>query len=140
MADLTISTAVIPSDSAVTETLTLGYAGSAGDLVYMDTADSNKAKAADADAEASAVIRGILATGGASGERCLVVRKDSALVIGATLTIPNSYVASTTAAGIAPEGDLTSGKYVSYVGRAVSTTALEVDFTKTHLNTGLTVA
>lgn len=140
MADITISTAVIPSSSAVLETMTLGAAGTAGQVVYKDTADSDKAKLADADAEATAVGHGILATDGASGERCLVVRKDPALVIGATLTIPNSYCVSATAGGIAPEGDLTTGDYVSYIGKAVSTTAISVDFTKSENITGNTVA
>ena len=137
MADLTISGTVTPSSSALTETMTAGAAISAGEVVYKDSSDSDKAKLAQADGtEAEATVYGIAANSAASGQPVEVVRKDSALAIGATVAVGDFYVVSATAGGIAPNADLVTDDYFSVIGWTVSTSAIAVNFTYATSNTG----
>lgn len=141
MADLTITAgSVVPSAAAVTKTVTAGATITAGMPVYLDSADSDKAKPCDADAAATSTIYGIAANGASSGQPVEVVLSDTALAIGATVAVSELYVISGTAGGIAPNADLTSGQYFSVVGWGVSTSAIACNFSFSANSTGATHA
>lgn len=133
MADITITAAnVVPSAAAAGVTKifrsTAGAAINAGQLIYLDTADSNKAKLADANG-ASALIRtpiGLAINSAGSGQEVAYVKEDDDLTIGATVANGTVYVLSATPGGIAPAADLTTGWYPCVV--AVGKSATKVAF------------
>lgn len=125
--DLSITaTSVTPSANAVTRQGVAGAAITAGKLLYIDTADSNKLKLADADSATAAarVVCGIAINSAAAGAPVTYVISDPALIIGATVANGTVYVLSATAGGIAPVADLTSGWYAYVVGVGTSTTTI----------------
>lgn len=124
MADLTVTaTSVVPVTGYTFEDGIAGATITAGQTVYKDTSDSNKFKLADADAATTAECYGIALNGCASGQ-VVKVQVGGELNVGATLTVGQVYVVSTTAGGIAPYADLASGDYVSILGVADTTSNL----------------
>lgn len=124
MADLTVTAAsVAQGTGARLERHTAGATITAGQLVYKDTSDSNKAKLADADTAAASVILGVALNGASSGQP-VTVQVAGDYNPGATATVGQVYVASTTAGGIAPYADLLTGDFVSIFG--VATTASNI--------------
>lgn len=131
MADLTQTPANVAVGSNASVTLVIaGEAISQGEPVYRSALDSYYYKA-DADAEASADVKGIAVTpAGSSGDRFVLAANKSGstadINLGATLTQGETYVVSTNAGKIAPITDLTTGDYVSYLGVASSATILKM--------------
>jgi len=120
MADLSITAAnVSADDDAVSkQEWTAGATITAGQAVYIDSSDSNKAKLAQSDGtEAEAEVKGIAMNGAASGQPVIIATSGD-IDLGATLTVGTIYVLSQTAGGIAPSADLTTGDYVSILGVA----------------------
>lgn len=123
-ADVSITAAnVAPSTSAIYldsryPNPIAGEAITAGALVYVDTADSNKVKLSDADSGTAAVrdVDGIAVNNAASGQRVDVVVYDPDLTLGGTTANGTIYVLSATAGGIAPSADITTGWYVAVIG------------------------
>lgn len=126
MADLVITAASVIS-SGRKETGTAGATVTAGQVVYLDSAD-NKFKLADNDSATAAVRapHGIALNGAATGQP-LTVHTGGSIVIGATVAVGTVYMLSSTAGGIAPVADLGAGDYNSTIGVATSTTAIDVD-------------
>lgn len=128
MADLSITAAnvVRGTDS----TISTGIAGAtitAGQAVYLDTAN-NRYKLADNNG-ASALVRtpvGI-ALHGASAGQPLTILTGGDVTIGATLTAGVAYYLSDTPGGICPVADLLTGEYPTLIGIAKSTTVLDVN-------------
>lgn len=131
MADLTQTPANVAVGSNIAVTLVVaGEAIVQGEPVYRSSLDSYYYKA-DADAEASADVKGIAVTpAGASGDRFVLAANKSGqtgdINLGATLTQGETYVVSTNSGKIAPIGDLTTGDYVTYLGVASSSTILKL--------------
>lgn len=128
MADLSITAASVVrgTDSQQPDQMTAGATITAGQAVYKDTSDNDKAKLADNDdTSAKATAWGIALNGAASGQPVLVHRQGP-ITIGATLTVGETYVLSSTAGGICPIGDLGTGDYVTHLGIATSTSSLAV--------------
>jgi hypothetical protein len=126
-ADISITAAsVVPSASAKFATKTAGATITAGQVVYEDTGDSNKVKLADTDSATALarVVFGIAATGAAAGQPVRIIREDPALVIGATVAVGDVLILSGTAGGICPAADAATGDYVTFLGVARSTTAI----------------
>lgn len=122
MADLTITAASVSLSSGTSVEGTAGETITAGQSVYRDASDSNKIKKADANASsATATVYGI-ALNGASNTQPIKVATSGTIIIGATTVKGELYVCSATAGGIAPEADLASGHYVSFLGIATDTT------------------
>ena len=113
-----------------------GAAITAGQVVYLDTSVTpNTLLLADCDASATtATVAGIALTGASTGQP-VKYAKSGEITIGGTVTVGELYVLSGTAGGIAPEGDLASGDYVSFLG--VGTTAARIRFNL--LNSGVQV-
>ncbi|MBT8198949.1 MAG: hypothetical protein KJO36_00395 [Acidimicrobiia bacterium] len=127
MADLTITAAnVIAASGATTKLVTAGATITAGDAVYEDTSDSNEYKLCDADVAGTADCDGIALTGSSDGQPLVIITKGD-LNPGATATLGETYVVSTTAGGIAPISDLGSGDFVTILGVATTTSNIAID-------------
>lgn len=133
MAAISITAAnVIPSTSAV---ITYGVAGATitqGQLVYIDTGDSNKIKLADSDASSLAsTVAGLAISGASSGQRVYYITSDPGLTLGATILAGDTLWASPTAGGITKTaGDLVATNYVTTVGVMTSTTVCNFKITR----------
>ena len=105
-----------------------GAAIASGEWVYIDTADANKAKLADADAAASAVVRGVARNSAATGEE-VTIQVDGVVDLGVTLTDGMLYVLSSTAGAIRPctDAGALTGVYPSSVGRGNSDGNLRIN-------------
>lgn len=127
MVDLVITPAdVVKSSDAVVEHGTAGATITAGQVVYLDSADG-KFKLADNDSATAAakVPRGIALNGAADGQPLAIIRAGD-LTLGAILTAGTAYYLSGTAGGIAPVADVTTGDDVVQIGLAESTSVLNV--------------
>ena len=131
MVDLVITAAnVIPASDAVTELGVAGATITAGQVVYLDSADA-KYKLADADSATAAIRSPIgIALNGASNGQPLKIHKSGSIVTGATMTSGLAYYLSKTAGGIAPVADIAAGGYSVFLGITTSTTALKVNITE----------
>lgn len=130
MADIAVTAStVLAVSGANTSSGTAGEALTAGEPLYKDTADSNKLKAAKADAEATAVFEGIALHAAASGQPVAYIKSgDMTMTTAPAMTVGQIYVISANAAGaIAPIGDLASTEYPSILGVATSGTALTLN-------------
>ena len=117
--ELSITAAnVVPSSGAKIKTGTAGATITAGQLVYVDTADSFKLKLSDCNSGTSAVrdVDGLAINGASAGQQVSYVTFDPALTIGATTANGTIYVLGATAGGIAPAADITTGWYVAVIG------------------------
>ena len=131
MVDLVITgTSVAAGASSSTVNGTAGATLTAGQVVYLDSADG-RFKLADSNS-ATAAIRspyGIALNGAASGQPVAVLRS-GAVTIGATLTAGVAYYLSDTPGGICPVADVGSGEYATIIGIATSTSVLNVKLHK----------
>jgi hypothetical protein len=126
MADLTITAASVLKSASAGQTA--GIAGAAitqGQLLYVDTTDSNKMKLADADASASSFVSGVALTAAAAGQP-VVYLTTGQYTVGATVAVGAAYYVSTTAGAICLESDLSTGDFATFIGFGVSTT--QIDF------------
>jgi len=119
---------VVPGSGTVRkETVVAGGTITAGMPVYKDLTDSNKYKAARANAAATAVVAGIALTGSSNGQP-LVIQTAGNINLGATLAVGESYYLSDAVAGqIIPVADLGVGDYPTPLGVATSTSILALD-------------
>ena len=130
MADITISGNVTATSGTLSG---IGHgisqvAITAGQVVYLDSANGGKVNLADADVEASAVAVGVAVNDCAAGGVCSYVKSGSQIsVSGAPFTKGLAYYVSLTAGGIAPVADLLTGDYVTIIGVASSTSVLDVN-------------
>lgn len=127
MADLSITVAnVVKGTSARTETGIAGATVTAGQMVYLDTAD-NKYKLADNDSATALVrtVRGMALHGSLAGQP-LTVLLSGQVSLGAILTVGTVYCLSSTAGGICPAADIASGDYLTVIGVPLSTSILDV--------------
>ena len=131
MADISITaSAVVPSANAVIKYTTAGATLTAGQLIYLDTADLDangigKAKLSDANgAAALRVVDGITVGGASAGQPVAIVTYDTALVVGSGLTANNILILSDTPGGIAPSADLSAGEYLSVIAVVKSATTI----------------
>jgi hypothetical protein len=126
MADYSVTAASVvkTANTAISE----GIAGgtiTAGMAVYIDTADSSKLKACDADVSATSVAAGIALHGAANGQP-LKYATSGNLTFNTAFTTGDVVCVSTTAGGIAPYADLASGDFVTVLGIATSTSNLRL--------------
>jgi hypothetical protein len=128
MADLTITAgSVVKGTGATTETLIAGASITAGQSLYKDASDSNKAKLFDADS-ATAAARSFygVALNSASSGQPVVVQTGGNITIGATVAVGVAYYASDTPGGICPFADLEAGDYPTIIGIGISTTQIKI--------------
>jgi hypothetical protein len=129
MVDITITAAnVIAGSNARVETGTAGASVTAGQVVYLDSAD-NRLKLADSDG-ASAPIRaprGFALHAAANGQP-LTIQKSGDITIGGTLSPGVTYYLSDEPGAICPFADLATGDFPVSVGIAKTAAILTVDF------------
>lgn len=133
MADLVITAAsVLKQSTATTATGTAGAALTAGQTLYIDTADNDTLKLFDADSGTVAVrtLAGVALHAAATGQP---IRYATAgpVTIGATTAPGRVYVGSDTAGGIMPEEDLDIGDYTAILGYATNATTIVLDILNT---------
>lgn len=125
MVDIAVTAAnVAQSTGANIKSGTTGAAVTAGQSLYIDTANSNVLKLADADDTAlTATVCGIAINTAASGQ---IVNYQSQGTInpGGTAVVGTIYVASGTAGGIAPSTDLASSDYTTIIGVGTASNAI----------------
>jgi hypothetical protein len=132
MADISLTaSAVVPSSAAVIRKATAGATITAGQLLYLDTADLDaqgigKAKLSDANgAAALRVVDGIAVNGASAGQPVEYVTYDPALAVAASdLTANQVWISSATPGGIAPVADLTTGWYLTAIAVVKSATTI----------------
>lgn len=131
MADLTITAGSVKiKGSSKAVRVSFGDTITEGKTVYLDSA-TNKVKLADAnDTAPKASVYGIAITPGVDGDVGYILRSGQ-IDVGATLTVGQVYVQSTTAGGIAPYADLASTNYVTILGVASAAGTLELDIQAT---------
>ena len=140
MADVTTGNAVIFSGPGFTD----GIAGatlSPLQSVYLDrTQTPPKWELADADTEATAGVAsnevGITLNAATDGGHVRVAHTGRITSSDTTFTVGEIYVVSTTAGGIAPYSDLTSGDVLTILGVGATATSIDVDVWPT----GITLA
>ena len=124
MADLSITAAsVIPSANARRISRVAASTITAGQVVYQLAAGT----VALADANGASPlfnVFGIAENGGGAGQRISIVTEDPAFALGATVAVGDVVILSATAGGIAPVADATTGHYVTVLGVAISTSAI----------------
>lgn len=137
MADLSItSSQVQEGDGAVTGDGIAGEAIDAGELVYEDTA-STRLKLADADALATATVRGIALNDAAEGQPLTFLDFGECILgAAASVGVGTPYFLSTTAGKLAPITDLGSGDFVCFIGIGTAADRIQVRI----LNSGVAVA
>lgn len=128
MADISITAAsLIPSANATIIRGTAGATLARGNVVYKNT--SNVWVKAKADASGTYAGQGIALVDSASGQPTLILTKDPALAIGATVTEGVQLAVSAANAGaIAPSTDISSGSWKHVFGIMLESNVADVDF------------
>jgi hypothetical protein len=127
MADLTITAAsVLAGSGAKKVNGTAGATITAGQAVYLDSAD-NEYKLADNDSATAAVrtVAGIALHASLDGQP-LTILSQGPITIGATTAVGEVYCLSSTAGGICPVADIAAGDYNTIIGIGTSTTVIDV--------------
>ena len=127
MADLSLNVAlVLPVTAGATyKDITAGATITAGQAVYRDSTDSDKAKLADANVSAAvADVYGIALHAALAGQP-LRVQIGGNITIGATTANSVIYVLSATAGGITSDA-IASGSYGTIIGIGVSATVIKL--------------
>lgn len=126
MADISITAANVVAGSAKTVEGTAGATITAGQVLYLDSAD-NRYKLADCDSGTAAARTpaGIALNGASTGQPVEVLTK-GAITIGGTVTAGVAYYLSPNAGGICPVADLLTGDYPTIMGIATSASVIDV--------------
>jgi hypothetical protein len=138
MADLTITAASVLWTSGSKEVGVAGAAITAGQPLYIDTANNNVLKLAQCDGTAlEATVAGVALHAAGTGQPISYATPGSIINIGATTAKGMHYFASNTAGAVAPLADIaTSTWYFSRIGYATTTAGVFVVDIK---NTGVQV-
>lgn len=126
MAAITVTAGnVVAGSNSVTKNVTAGETITAGMSVYKDAATGYYKKASTASA-AAAAIEGISLNGASLGQP-LQIQTSGNINPGGTVTVGEIYCASDTAGGIGPEGDNTTGDYVTVIGIGTTTSNISMN-------------
>lgn len=119
MADLTVTAASVLWTSGTKETGIAGASVTAGQAVYIDTANSNVLKLAQSDGTTlEAAAAGIALHAAGTGQPLVYAGNGSVINIGATTTKATTYMVSAAAGGVAPQADLVSTNKITRLGYA----------------------
>jgi hypothetical protein len=138
MANLSVTAASVLWTSGTKENGVAGAAITAGQPVYIDTANSNVIKLAQCDGTAlEATVAGVALHAAGTGQPISYASTGSVINIGATTVKGAQYFVSDTAGSLMPIADVaTTGWYFSRVGYATGTTG---GFVVDIKNTGVVV-
>lgn len=134
MADYTITAASVSQGAnAVLEDYIAGEDLTANQPVYIDSADNNEAKRADAnDTAAKAVVRGLTLHGALSGQP-VRIQRGGKINFGNNGTVGDIVILSDAVGLMCPSADLASGHYLSIIGAFVATGVVQINI----FNTGV---
>lgn len=122
---------VAPGTDCAISTGTAGASITAGQPLYIDTANGSVLKVADCDLSAlGATVAGIALHASASGQP-IAYAVAGYVTFNAVLTAGKAYVLGATAGDICPIADLTTNWRTSLLGIAYSTTSLRLLITNT---------
>lgn len=122
MADLTITATSVVWTSGPKEFGVAGATITAGQAVYIDTANNNVLKLAQSDGTTlESTVAGIALNGGATSQPISYAPTGSVINIGATTAKTTTYVLSATAGGVCPQADLVSTNKIVRLGHATDT-------------------
>lgn len=125
MTDLTITDASVLW-TGKKDTGRAGGSVTPGMPLYRDTTDNNDLKPADASASASAEFAGYALNQAEDGQPVEFGYGEGELTIGGTgVSVGQTYVISANAGGIAPESDLGSGEFFTYLGVGSTTSKIK---------------
>lgn len=139
MADISQTPADVETgDHQTVVRVQVGEAVSAGDVVYLDATESNKAKRTDASALASAVAVGMVITKASDDgyAQLMQFNNGSTFKPGGTVVKGQSYGVSTNAGKIAPETDWGASDYMTIIGIGISTSEIRVGLNVTGVQHG----
>jgi hypothetical protein len=126
--DISVTAANVSSYTDPTPVTVDGTAGAtltAGQLVYKDSS-TGKFLGCDCDDTAvKAAVVGITLNGAANNQP-IRVQTGGAVNPGGTVVVGEIYVASGTAGGIAPKGDLAQNDYVSIFGVGITSSKIQI--------------
>lgn len=126
MADLSITAANVVADAGSTvSSSTAGATITAGDALYIDSADSNKVKPCDADVAASAVCVGIALNSASSGQP-VNYQKSGTLTIGATVAVGVAYYVTPNTGGLGAWAEVQADDYATLVCVGASTSKVMI--------------
>jgi hypothetical protein len=126
MTDISITAGnVVKGSNAVVENGHAGAAITAGQFVYLDTADMLYKLADSNGAAALRTPRGV-ALNSAGANQPLAIQRSGDVTIGGTLTAGVTYYLSDTPGGICPLADVGSGEYACLLGIAKSASVLAI--------------
>ena len=111
---------------AVIEKVQAGEAMVAGNWYYLKTSD-NKMWKADADAAASALVRGMVHSPAVAADGYFVGQKGGPAIVGGTLTVGKPYHAHTTGGAMGEISELASGDFPTSLGFARTAAILDID-------------
>jgi hypothetical protein len=123
-ADLTVTAANVALVSGNSESGTAGATITAGQAVYLDSADS-RLKLCDAGAATTDDLYGIALHASLAGQP-LAVQRAGVINLGATLVVGEVYMISETAGAICPVADIVAGDFVTMVGVALTAANLQL--------------
>lgn len=124
MSDLASITAVRPTANTTTRIVQYGATIAVGQPVVLS---GTKYVLADADASAAlAAATAIAMTPGVDTGYGIVATGGSIILVGTTMTVGETYIASDTAGGIKPNTDRATGDFVTKLGTAASATQLDL--------------
>lgn len=131
MADLSVTVAEVqkPTIGSV-DVATAGGTLTAGQPIYLDANDSNKAKAAAATSSSLAKVVGIALHGALSGQP-VEYQKDGVFIVGATAApaVGKIYVLSGSAGGMSPHTDATTpatGEFTTIIGVGLTSSTIKL--------------
>jgi len=131
MADLSVTVAEVQKPTVGTvDVATAGATITAGQPIYLDANDSNKAKPAAATSIALANVKGIALHAALSGQP-VEYQKDGTFTVGATAApaVGTIYVLSGSAGGISPHTDATtpaSSEYTTIIGVGATSSTIKL--------------
>lgn len=135
MANLVVVPNAIQHLSGGRATMVAGGTLSAGDPVYIDTADSNKIKQADSNAAGKDDVYGIVLEDCVTDDEVAVATTGARIDLGATLGVGTLYVLSDTAGKICPAADLSTGEKVTLLGVGEETDVMWLNLWTTGVTT-----
>jgi hypothetical protein len=127
MAALSGITAVRPTVNTKMQLVKYGATISAGQPLYLDSADGEYKLCDNNASAATATITGISMTPGVDGGYGYMAISGSIILVGTTAAVGETYYAGATAGEIVPDADLASGNYIARVGTAESTTQIKLN-------------
>jgi len=135
MADLTVTAANVLLVSGTARNGTAGETITAGQSIYLKSADSELYRADCDNTAATSSAVGIALNGASNGQPLSYAGNGCVVNMGATVTIGGRYFVSGTEGGVAPSTDLATDDYVVQLGIGITAANLKVQI----INSGVQV-